>query len=1176
MIDNYIKIFNITKYPLYKNYTYNITFYDGARVEIWGKGKDKFSVEIFDDDNIDLNYKSNIKSNMSLESKVNYFINWHIKIIKNNKLIVDYKIDLKNQNVVIIFKSKSLGDILAWIPYVEEFRKKHDCNVYCHTVYNYLFEKEYHNIHFVDKKNNIENVYAVYGIGWYTKWKNYEIKKNNGEVYLQGINTPNDPKKIPLQQLSSDILGLDFKEIKPLIIIPKFENFLTPTQICNKKCYGIDNYDGYCCCIEDRNFIIGRHADADVFIRDLSKKLNKEVKKEEVFYSYEEGKKLFPNKESWQNFNNYPAFRVDLTNSKKPCIFYNKNSKSCDVYDIRPQTCKKFECEYLKNNTSHFIDNKIERKYVCIAEFSTGYAKFWNYPTRGSNVGWQIIVDWLNNQGYDVMSISKEKTKLKNVIDRSGDYSLLQRIYEIKNCEFFIGLASGLSWLAWAVGKKVVMISGFSDEICEFKENNIRVQNLNVCHGCWHRHDIEHDNFKWCPEKKDFECTKSITPRMIIDKIIDNKLIDINKEFNFDEYNVENYISPINVNNIIKDSKKNSVAYILTGMARSGTSLFAEYMHKSGIHMGDYFKREEIFGKYEDIDFCTVEQKELERQFDIPPSYPFVHEDFIYSELFHKEGMMLYDQKKIRNSSNPWGWKNPKNCLFINYWAMLDDDLNFIFIFRKPESVINSCNKMWNISNLPLARSEYFKTYIFFNQQIINFIKNNPFKKITLFPLEELIENPNDIIYLINKQIDYDFDPLLFKQLFDDNLISKISYNFESEFPELAKQSKLVYNELYSMYEYKKSLIEIPKFNISFIDGLKIENLNDIEYSVDIYGKSNNCNDPNDIIYSSILQSKQSIIIDVLYYKNWIVNIKHNNDIIYNEILNLKNRNVLIIFISNAVGDTLAWIPYVEEFRKKHNCNVYCQTNYNYLFKKEYPNINFINFKEGKNHIKKSIYTRYFIGLFKADDKSSDIKLPNDSMIIPLQQTSSDILGLDFKEIKPLITTPNKKIPIKEKYVCISEFSRHKSKYWNYPNGWQIIVDWLNDQGYKVMVISKEKTKLKNIIDHSGNFSLKQRINEINHCEFMITIATGLAWIAWSLNKKVVMISGFSYPYTEFQQNNIRVINENVCHGCYNRLDIDWIEKNKCPEHHGTKRSFECTKNITPKMVKDKISTIIN
>ena len=87
------------------------------------------------------------------------------------------------------------------------------------------------------------------------------------------------------------------------------------------------------------------------FIESLSKKLGREIEREEIFVEFEEGKNLFPDKSTWQNPDSYPAFRVDFFNPRKPCIFYNTKIKACGIYEIRPQTCRNYECEYLTQNT---------------------------------------------------------------------------------------------------------------------------------------------------------------------------------------------------------------------------------------------------------------------------------------------------------------------------------------------------------------------------------------------------------------------------------------------------------------------------------------------------------------------------------------------------------------------------------------------------------------------------------------------------------------------------------------------------------------------------------------------------------------------------------------------------------------------------------------------------------
>jgi len=116
---------------------------------------------------------------------------------------------------------------------------------------------------------------------------------------------------------------------------------------CSFKCYGIDGYDGSCCHVEGRDWIMGPINDWDVFLDDLSKKLGREVEFKEVFFNFEEGSKLFPDRSVWQLPGNFPAFKVDMEKIRKPCVMYNTATRSCSVYDIRPETCRNYYCDYL-------------------------------------------------------------------------------------------------------------------------------------------------------------------------------------------------------------------------------------------------------------------------------------------------------------------------------------------------------------------------------------------------------------------------------------------------------------------------------------------------------------------------------------------------------------------------------------------------------------------------------------------------------------------------------------------------------------------------------------------------------------------------------------------------------------------------------------------------------------
>src|SRR5476651_2449087 len=100
--------------------------------------------------------------------------------------------------------------------------------------------------------------------------------------------------------------------------------------------------------------------------------------------------------------------------------------------------------------------------------------------------------------------------------DFTGNRPLQERMSLLHHADFFVGLSSGLSWLAWAAGTPVVMISGFTHPLNEFA-TPFRVINYHTCNSCWNDPHLrfDHKDFLWCPRHKDtprqFECTRLIT-----------------------------------------------------------------------------------------------------------------------------------------------------------------------------------------------------------------------------------------------------------------------------------------------------------------------------------------------------------------------------------------------------------------------------------------------------------------------------------------------------------------------------------------------------------------------------------------------------------------------------------------------------------------------------------------
>ena len=159
-------------------------------------------------------------------------------------------------------------------------------------------------------------------------------------------------------------------------------------------------------------------------------------------------------------------------------------------------------------------------KYAVIAVQSSSGCKMWNNPT-----GWHEVVAHLKKQGLRVVCIDQRQVHGSGLLythiphgveDETGDRPLMERARWLTHAEVFVGLSSGLAWLAWASGVPTVMISGFTHPTNEF-ETPFRVINWHTCNSCWNdpAERFKHDDYMWCPRHQNtprhFECTRLIT-----------------------------------------------------------------------------------------------------------------------------------------------------------------------------------------------------------------------------------------------------------------------------------------------------------------------------------------------------------------------------------------------------------------------------------------------------------------------------------------------------------------------------------------------------------------------------------------------------------------------------------------------------------------------------------------
>lgn len=339
--------------------------------------------------------------------------------------------------------------------------------------------------------------------------------------------------------------------------------------------------------------------------------------------------------------------------------------------------------------------------------------------------------------------------------------------------------------------------------------------------------------------------------------------------------------------------------------------------------------------------------------------------------------------------------------------------------------------------------------------------------------------------------------------------------------------------------------------------------------------------DKNLCLYAANIEAGMCAGIAKKFFIKYRVEVYRENEVspFINYTLDLNNKLVMIQCNGGGLGDSIAWFSNVDAFIKKHNCRalVTLEKYIIPIFKNQYPHIRFIPKEESTAYLP---FATYYMGLFFSDDKDFQ---PMDFRLTGLHKISAYILGVDKAPQAPLVDL---KMPrkIKEKYVVISTQSTTQCKYWNNPYGWHEVIKFLKDNGYRVLCIDRDAISVignkANYIPHgcedfTGNVPLQKRIDIIKDADFFVGLSSGLSWLAWCCNVPVVLISGFTEDYNEFD-TPYRVINPLVCHGCWNDLkeEFDHSDFMYCPKQKGTDSEFICTRAISHEQVINTIKKV--
>jgi hypothetical protein len=138
-----------------------------------------------------------------------------------------------------------------------------------------------------------------------------------------------------------------------------------------------------------------------------------------------------------------------------------------------------------------------------------------------------------------------------------------------------------------------------------------------------------------------------------------------------------------------ENGNKQGPILIVAGMHRSGTSLLAQLLQDAGLNLGTRLlpaHESNRKGHVENVDFVELHKRVLTSQ-GLDPDGWTLKGNLSVPDSLRQEARSVIE----RNAQEaPWGWKDPRTTLFLDFWAAELPEACFVFVYRAPWEVVDS------------------------------------------------------------------------------------------------------------------------------------------------------------------------------------------------------------------------------------------------------------------------------------------------------------------------------------------------------------------------------------------------------------------------------------------------------------------------------------------------------
>ncbi|MBV8199781.1 MAG: glycosyltransferase [Acidobacteria bacterium] len=199
-------------------------------------------------------------------------------------------------------------------------------------------------------------------------------------------------------------------------------------------------------------------------------------------------------------------------------------------------------------------------------------------------------------------------------------------------------------------------------------------------------------------------------------------------------------------------------ALVVTGMHRSGTSLLASFLRAAGVNLGEVFPPPDEAnpsGYLEDLDFLELQREMLLactaaesgwRDWGWTESQKL---DFSHLPSFRPRAEALVRRRQA--AGRPWGWKDPRTTILLDFWDAILPDARYVFIYRVPWEVAASIAAL---QRSPFREYPDFapRAWSFYNRQILNFYRGHR-DRCLLIEAASLLSRPDEVLDLLRSKL---------------------------------------------------------------------------------------------------------------------------------------------------------------------------------------------------------------------------------------------------------------------------------------------------------------------------------------------------------------------------------------------------------------------------------------